>query len=77
MPAFFRFKPDLSNWRREARGVYVANDGLSQVVHRNARWIAFVRDSLDQRWRESLAYAALHAAQDDCRRYHAYRTCNP
>lgn len=68
---FRKFTPDLDNWRKEGRGVYVSNDGLSKVEHRRNRWVPFTRATPDDPWQESRShYGALHAAQSHCNRHH-------
>ena len=69
MNAMFRWAPDLDNWHKEGRGVYVSNDGLSRVVHIGNGWVPSLRATLDDVWQEAgIRYLALHAAQDHCRR---------
>ncbi len=65
----FRFEPDLLNWHKEGRGVYVSNDGLQRVEKNGNQWTSAVRATIDEPWEPTgNYYGALHAAQDCCRR---------
>ena len=64
----WRWKPDMTDWRKVARSTYESNDGLCRVEKRNFHWAAMNRDDVDSTWRELGCYLTLTVAQYECRR---------
>ncbi len=68
-----RFAPDLLNWHKEGKGVYVRNDGEAKVEKHGDRWTPYFRIE-DRSWvafmmhNEPIEYLSLHAAHDHVRR---------